>query len=87
MIANERLTDLSRAGLFTKSGHTRNRCTFVCSPPTSPKFWQVHRSTIINVDHLSGTRCDEASRLFVRMKGFARELPVARAYVPLFKAM
>jgi DNA-binding LytR/AlgR family response regulator len=51
------------------------------------QFWQVHRSTIINVDHLSGTRHDEAIRLFVRMKGFARELPVARAYVPLFKAM
>lgn len=51
------------------------------------QFWQIHRSTVINVEQVAGTRRDETSRLFVRMKGFARELPVARAYVPLFKAM
>jgi DNA-binding LytR/AlgR family response regulator len=51
------------------------------------QFWQIHRSTLINVNHLAGTRRDEASRLFVRMKNHARELPVSRAYVPLFKAM
>ena len=51
------------------------------------QFWQIHRSTVINVEHLAGTRRDETSRLFVRMKGLARELPVSRAYVPLFKAM
>lgn len=51
------------------------------------QFWQVHRSTIINLRHLAGTRRDEASRLFVRIKGQARELPVSRAYVHLFKAM
>ncbi|HET9976945.1 MAG TPA: LytTR family DNA-binding domain-containing protein [Burkholderiaceae bacterium] len=50
-------------------------------------FWQIHRSTVINVEHLAGTRRDEASRLFVRMKGLVRELPVSRAYVHLFKAM
>lgn len=50
-------------------------------------FWQVHRSTIINLEHLAGTRRDEASRLFVRFKGLTNELPVSRAYVPLFKAM
>ncbi|MBW8843869.1 MAG: response regulator transcription factor [Burkholderiales bacterium] len=51
------------------------------------RFWQVHRSTIINLDHLAGTRRDEQSRLFVRVRGQARELPVSRAYVHLFKAM
>jgi len=51
------------------------------------QFWQVHRSTLVNLAHLAGTRRDEASRLFVRMRGFARELPVSRAYVHLFKAM
>jgi len=51
------------------------------------RFWQVHRSTIINLDHLAGTRRDEQSRLFVRVKGMPRELPVSRAYVHLFKAM
>lgn len=55
------------------------------------RFWQVHRSTIINLDHLAGTRRDEQSRLFVRVRGpqgvLPRELPVSRAYVHLFKAM
>jgi DNA-binding LytR/AlgR family response regulator len=51
------------------------------------QFWQIHRATVINVQHLAGTRRDEASRLFVRLKNHNRELPVSRAYVPLFKAM
>jgi DNA-binding LytR/AlgR family response regulator len=55
------------------------------------RFWQVHRSTVINLDHLAGTRRDAQSRLFVRVRGpqgvLARELPVSRAYVHLFKAM
>ena len=51
------------------------------------RFWQVHRSTIVNLDHVAGTRRDELSRLFVRIRGYASELPVSRAYVHLFKAM
>lgn len=51
------------------------------------QFWQVHRSTLVNVEHLAGTRRDESSRLFVRIRGVDRELPVSRAYVHLFKAM
>jgi DNA-binding LytR/AlgR family response regulator len=51
------------------------------------QYWQVHRSTIVNLHHLEGTRRDEVSRLFVRIKGHATELPVSRAYVHLFKAM
>lgn len=50
-------------------------------------YWQVHRSTIVNLQHLEGTRRDEASRLFIRVKGHPTELPVSRAYVHLFKAM
>jgi DNA-binding LytR/AlgR family response regulator len=51
------------------------------------QFAQVHRSTLINLHHLAGTRRDEASRLFVRIHGHSQELPVSRAYVHLFKAM
>jgi DNA-binding LytR/AlgR family response regulator len=50
-------------------------------------FVQAHRSTIVNLRHLAGTRRDEASRLYLRIKGRAQELPVSRAYVHLFKAM
>lgn len=51
------------------------------------RFWQVHRSTLINVDHLVSARRDEASRLWLRLKGAAQELPVSRAYAHRFKAM
>ena len=51
------------------------------------RFVQVHRSTIVNLAHLAGTRRDEASRLFLRVRGHDTELPVSRAYVHLFKAM
>jgi DNA-binding LytR/AlgR family response regulator len=51
------------------------------------RFVQVHRSTIVNLAHLAGTRRDELSRLFLRLRGHAAELPVSRAYVHLFKAM
>ncbi len=51
------------------------------------RFWQIHRSSIINLDHVAGTRRDDASRLFVRFKGVNAELPVSRAYVHLFRAM
>jgi DNA-binding LytR/AlgR family response regulator len=51
------------------------------------QFWQVHRATIVNLAWLEGTRRDETSRLFLRMRGHAGELPVSRAFVHLFKAM
>lgn len=51
------------------------------------QFWQVHRSTLINMDHLQSTRRDAASRLFLRMRGHDAELPVSRAYVHRFRAM
>jgi DNA-binding LytR/AlgR family response regulator len=51
------------------------------------QFWQVHRAKLINLKYLAGTRRDETSRLFVRIKGYAHELPVSRAYVHLFKSM
>ena len=49
------------------------------------QFWQVHRATLVNLTYVLGTRRDEASRLFVRIKGRSQELPVSRAYVHLFK--
>lgn len=51
------------------------------------QFWQVHRATIVNLAWLDGTRRDDASRLFLRIRGRAAELPVSRAYVHLFRAM
>ncbi|MEI8325698.1 MAG: LytTR family DNA-binding domain-containing protein [Betaproteobacteria bacterium] len=51
------------------------------------QFWQVHRSTVVNLAHLAGTRRDDTSRLWLRIKGWNGELPVSRAFVQRFKAM
>ncbi len=51
------------------------------------RFAQVHRSTLVNLDRVAGTRRDEQSRLWLRINGYPNELPVSRAYVHLFKAM
>jgi len=51
------------------------------------QFQQVHRSTLVNLAALAGTRRDEASRLWLRLHGLPQELAVSRAYVHLFRAM
>jgi len=65
----------------------RTTITDLASQLDPDQFWQVHRSTLINLAFLEGTRRDEASRLFVRIRGHDRELPVSRAFVHMFKAM
>ncbi len=65
----------------------RTSITELAAQLDAERFAQIHRSTIVNLDHLAGTRRDETSRLFVRMRGHEAELPVSRAYVHLFKAM
>ena len=50
-------------------------------------FWQVHRSTIVNMNAVASTRRDLAGRAFVMLKDGKTELPVSRAYAHLFKQM
>lgn len=50
-------------------------------------FAQIHRSVIVNLNAVAATRRDLTGKLYVRMKDTARELPVARQYVHLFRQM
>lgn len=50
-------------------------------------FAQIHRSVIVNLNAVAATRRDLAGKLYVRMRDSARELPVARQYVHLFRQM
>jgi len=50
-------------------------------------FQQIHRSVIVNLSVVAGTRRDLAVKLFIRLRDLARELPVARQYVHLFRQM
>lgn len=50
-------------------------------------FAQIHRSVIVNMNAVVATRRDLAGKLYVRIRDNARELPVARQYVHLFRQM
>lgn len=50
-------------------------------------FAQIHRSVIVNMNAVAGTRRDLTGKMYVRLRDCARELPVARQYVQLFRQM
>lgn len=50
-------------------------------------FWQIHRSTVVNVARIAGTTRDVMGRTQVKLKGGKVELPVSRAYAHLFRGM
>lgn len=51
------------------------------------EFWQIHRSTIVNVNAIAATRKDFNGHTLVKLKQHKQELPVSRAYAHLFKQM
>ena len=51
------------------------------------QFWQIHRSTLINVRAIAGIIRDERGRQLVAIKGRPEKLEVSRGYAHLFKGM
>ena len=51
------------------------------------QFQRIHRSTLVNLRFLHATYRDERGRMFVKIKGHTRELPVSRAYHDAFTRM
>ena len=51
------------------------------------KFWQVHRSTIVNLDAVAGVLREDAERQFVLLKQRQEKLPISRQFTHLFKQM
>ncbi|MCE2969242.1 MAG: LytTR family DNA-binding domain-containing protein [Burkholderiales bacterium] len=51
------------------------------------RFQQIHRSVLVNMDAVAGTRRDLTGKLYVRLRETPRELPVARQYMGLFRQM
>lgn len=50
-------------------------------------FWQIHRSTLVNVNAIDGVARDLRGRHLVLIKGQPDKLEVSRSYVHLFKQM
>jgi DNA-binding LytR/AlgR family response regulator len=51
------------------------------------KFWQVHRATIVNVDHIASVRRGLKDQAEIQLRGCAETLIVSRAFTHLFKQM
>lgn len=50
-------------------------------------FWQIHRSTLVNVHAVAGVARDFRGRQIVSVKGHPEKLEVSRSYAGLFKGM
>jgi DNA-binding LytR/AlgR family response regulator len=51
------------------------------------RFWQIHRSTLVQVTAISQVLRDERGRQLVTVRGHAEKLEVSRSYTHLFKGM
>ena len=50
-------------------------------------FWQIHRSTLVNIKAIAGVSRDERGRQLVSVRGHPEKLEVSRSYAGLFKGM
>ncbi len=50
-------------------------------------FWQIHRSTLVNVKVIAGITRDFRGRQIVSVRGHGERLEVSRSYTHLFKGM
>jgi DNA-binding LytR/AlgR family response regulator len=50
-------------------------------------FWQIHRSTVVNVNAIAGVSRDFAGRLSVKLKARKETLPVSQPFAHLFRQM
>jgi DNA-binding LytR/AlgR family response regulator len=51
------------------------------------QFWQIHRSTLVNVNAIAGVTRDFRGRQIVSVRGHPEKLEVSRSYTGLFKGM
>ncbi len=51
------------------------------------QFWQIHRSTMVNVASVAGVTRDLRGRMLVKLKGRSETLPVSDSYTHLFRQM
>ena len=75
--------------VYTKDGESliRTPLSELSTQLDPNEFWQIHRSTIVNVNCVASTQRDVMGRTQVTLKDCKAELPVSRAYVHLFKQM
>jgi len=75
--------------VYTKEGESliRTPLSELSAELDPDNFWQIHRSTIVNVNCIASTQRDVMGRTLVKLHDCKNELQVSRAYVHLFKQM
>jgi DNA-binding LytR/AlgR family response regulator len=51
------------------------------------RFWQIHRATIVNVDHIAAVKRGLKDQAEISLRGHAETLVVSRAFTHLFRQM
>lgn len=51
------------------------------------QFWQVHRSSIVNIDKISVIKRSFTNQMMIGFEGVGQTIPVSRSYEHLFKQM
>lgn len=59
----------------------------LCDELDPAQFWQIHRSTLVNMAHVTGVTRDLRGQLQVKLKQRNESLPVSESYTHLFRQM
>nr|WP_233809304.1 LytTR family DNA-binding domain-containing protein [Paraburkholderia sp. HP33-1] len=59
----------------------------LCGQLDPARFWQVHRSTVVNVDQVESASVSALGKMTLRLRGHSGALVVSKQYAHLFRGM
>ncbi|WP_082814283.1 LytR/AlgR family response regulator transcription factor [Paraburkholderia monticola] len=59
----------------------------LCGQLDPARFWQVHRSTVVNVDQVESASVSALGKMTLRLRGHSGALAVSKQYAHLFRQM
>ena len=82
--ANDKYTSV-----FTREGEALIRTSLkeLAEQLDPARFWQIHRSTIVNLAHVASSTRDLSGRIQIRLKSRPETLAVSRAFAHRFRQM
>ena len=82
--ANDKYTSV-----FTREGEALIRTSLreLAEQLDAAHFWQIHRSTIVNLAHVASSTRDLSGRIQIRLKSRPETLAVSRAFAHRFRQM
>ncbi|MEM5383930.1 LytTR family DNA-binding domain-containing protein [Paraburkholderia phymatum] len=59
----------------------------LCAQLDPSRFWQVHRSTVVNVDQVESATVSTLGKMSLKLRGYAHAVAVSKQYAHLFRQM